>query len=90
MSLIRVLLLIHNYSRYAKMQSHSLPSSMTALTFDIIVPQSTSTRHVAASAFYHCLGALYFVSFFDPDDWTLDWYVGCSARHERFIAPETK
>ncbi|KAF8078636.1 Rec8 like protein-domain-containing protein [Lyophyllum atratum] len=44
-----------NFLEYAKMQSYSLPPSTASLTFDIVVPQSTSTRHVAASAFYHCL-----------------------------------
>jgi hypothetical protein len=38
------------------MQARSLPSENANLTFDVVVPQSTSTRHVAASAFYHCLG----------------------------------
>ena len=28
------------------------------LKFDLVVPQATSTRHVAAAAFYHCLGTL--------------------------------
>ncbi|GLB36139.1 putative N terminus of Rad21 / Rec8 like protein [Lyophyllum shimeji] len=45
----------YNFLEYVKMQSHSLPSSTADLTFDIVVPQLTSTRHVAASAFYHCL-----------------------------------
>ncbi|RDB28700.1 hypothetical protein Hypma_015537 [Hypsizygus marmoreus] len=49
-----------NFLEYAKMQLHSLPSSTVNLTFDIVVPHSTSTRHVAASAFYHCLGAFMF------------------------------
>lgn len=40
------------------MQLHSLPSATAHLTFDTVVPQLASTRHVAASAFYHCLGAL--------------------------------
>ncbi|KAH0590754.1 hypothetical protein H2248_000879 [Termitomyces sp. 'cryptogamus'] len=44
-----------NFLEYVKMQSYSLPSSATNLTFDIVVPQASSTRHVAASAFYHCL-----------------------------------
>lgn len=44
--------------RYAKMQLHSLPLSAPDLDFDIIAPRETSTRHVAAAAFYHCLGAL--------------------------------
>ncbi|KAG6813802.1 hypothetical protein H0H92_007214 [Tricholoma furcatifolium] len=43
------------YFRYVKMQSYSLPSYTTGLTFDTVVPKATSTQHVAASAFYHCL-----------------------------------
>ena len=31
---------------------------MVSLTFETVVPRLTSTRHVAASAFYHCLGRL--------------------------------
>ena len=42
--------------RYAKMQQQTLPKS-AELAFDTVVPKISSTRHVAASAFYHCLGA---------------------------------
>jgi hypothetical protein len=38
------------------MQLQTLPTTHT-LTFDDVVPKTTSTRHVAAAAFYHCLGA---------------------------------
>lgn len=38
------------------MQWQSLPSSASSFTFDTVVPQATSTRHVAAAALYHCLG----------------------------------
>lgn len=38
------------------MQYQSLPSSAKYLSFDNVVPKTTSTRHVAAAAFYHCLG----------------------------------
>lgn len=41
--------------RYAKMQYRSL-SEGVQLTFDMVVPRETSTRHVASAAFYHCLG----------------------------------
>jgi len=43
--------------RYAKMQYRSLSGSAPFLAFDDIVPQDTSTAHVAAAALYHCLGA---------------------------------
>ncbi|KII94383.1 hypothetical protein PLICRDRAFT_425757 [Plicaturopsis crispa FD-325 SS-3] len=43
-----------NFLEYAKMQSQILPNS-TSLVFDHVVPQATSTRHVAAAGFYHCL-----------------------------------
>lgn len=38
------------------MQHRSLPSVEDRLSFDVVVPKMTSTRHVAAAAFYHCLG----------------------------------
>jgi meiotic recombination protein REC8, fungi type len=41
------------------MQYQSLevnPGSAVQLTFDDIVPKTTSTRHIAAAGFYHCLG----------------------------------
>ena len=38
------------------MQHRSLPSVDDRLSFDVIVPKMTSTPHVAAAAFYHCLG----------------------------------
>ncbi|KAJ7634291.1 hypothetical protein DFH06DRAFT_1003827 [Mycena polygramma] len=37
------------------MQIQSLPNSVADLSFDAVVPTATSTRHVAAAAFYHCL-----------------------------------
>lgn len=37
------------------MQHNAFPSS--TLKFSDVVPTETSTRHVAAAAFYHCLGA---------------------------------
>jgi len=43
-----------NFLEYAKMQLQTLPTTHT-LTFDDVVPKTTSTRHVAAAAFYHCL-----------------------------------
>ncbi|KAF8622477.1 hypothetical protein AX15_006993 [Amanita polypyramis BW_CC] len=45
-----------NFLEYAKMQFKTLPSSAQELSFDTIAPKSGSTRHVAAAAFYHCLG----------------------------------
>ncbi|KAF5312434.1 hypothetical protein D9619_003276 [Psilocybe cf. subviscida] len=43
-----------NFLEYARMQQQTLPKS-AELTFDTVVPKVSSTRHVAASAFYHCL-----------------------------------
>ena len=43
-------------SRYAKMQLRANPSANAELAFDDVVPKATSTRRVAAAAFYHCLG----------------------------------
>ncbi|KAJ7293565.1 hypothetical protein C8J57DRAFT_1269366 [Mycena rebaudengoi] len=44
-----------NFLEYIRMQLQSLPDSTTDLDFDAVVPTNTSTRHVAAAAFYHCL-----------------------------------
>ncbi|KAJ7225526.1 Rec8 like protein-domain-containing protein [Mycena pura] len=44
-----------NFLEYVKMQLQGLPSSVSDLSFDAVVPRTTSTRHVAAAAFYHCL-----------------------------------
>jgi len=44
------------FDRYAKMQFQVLPKGDDRLTFEIVVPKMTSTRHVAAAGFYHCLG----------------------------------
>ncbi|KAJ7783773.1 Rec8 like protein-domain-containing protein [Mycena maculata] len=45
-----------NFLEYVRMQLQGLPSSVADLSFDAVVPKDTSTRHVAAAAFYHCLG----------------------------------
>ncbi|EPQ60648.1 hypothetical protein GLOTRDRAFT_124401 [Gloeophyllum trabeum ATCC 11539] len=45
----------HNFLEYTKMQLQSLPLNADSLTFDDVVPKDTSTPHVAAAAFYHCL-----------------------------------
>ncbi len=42
--------------RYAKVQLSAYPSATSEVQFDDIVPKATSTRRVAAAAFYHCLG----------------------------------
>ncbi|PIL31935.1 hypothetical protein GSI_06639 [Ganoderma sinense ZZ0214-1] len=42
-------------TRYAKMQLRAFPSATSELSFDDVVPKATSTRRVAAAAFYHCL-----------------------------------
>lgn len=44
-------------NRYLKMQLKAFPSATASLAFDNLAPRETSTRHVAAAAFYHCLGA---------------------------------
>jgi len=38
------------------MQLKAFPSATAELSFDDMVPKATSTRRVAAAAFYHCLG----------------------------------
>ncbi|KAL1719459.1 Rec8 like protein-domain-containing protein [Schizophyllum commune] len=43
-----------NFLEYARMQSLTLGGGKS-LTFDTVVPKDTSTRHVAAAGFYHCL-----------------------------------
>ncbi|KAJ7125591.1 Rec8 like protein-domain-containing protein [Mycena crocata] len=45
-----------NFLEYIRMQLQGLPNSVADLSFDNVVPMATSTRHVAAAAFYHCLG----------------------------------
>lgn len=42
--------------RYCEMQLQSLPGRQDTLNFDDIVPPTTSAKHVAAEALYHCLG----------------------------------
>jgi len=44
-----------NFLEYVRMQLQGLPNSVSDLSFDAVVPMATSTRHVAAAAFYHCL-----------------------------------
>ncbi|CDO71589.1 hypothetical protein BN946_scf184911.g59, partial [Trametes cinnabarina] len=44
-----------NFLEYAKMQIRANPSATSELPFDAVVPKATSTRRVAAAAFYHCL-----------------------------------
>lgn len=45
---------------------NALPTGAAPLQFDDVVPKDTSTRHVAAAAFYHCLGKS-FSSVLRPD-----------------------
>ncbi|KAF8807392.1 hypothetical protein BYT27DRAFT_7099303 [Phlegmacium glaucopus] len=45
----------YNFLEYAKMQYKTLPKPTGQLTFETVVPKLSSTRHVAAAAFYHCL-----------------------------------
>ncbi|RPD62913.1 hypothetical protein L227DRAFT_497993 [Lentinus tigrinus ALCF2SS1-6] len=44
-----------NFLEYAKMQLRANPTANEELAFDDVVPKATSTRRVAAAAFYHCL-----------------------------------
>ncbi|KAJ3790980.1 Rec8 like protein-domain-containing protein [Lentinula aff. detonsa] len=44
-----------NFLEYAKMQQQAMPAGSEKILFDGVVPKLTSTRHVAAAAFYHCL-----------------------------------
>ncbi|KAI0076094.1 hypothetical protein K474DRAFT_1708496 [Panus rudis PR-1116 ss-1] len=44
-----------NFLEYAKMQLNAMPAGTIAVGFDDVVPKATSTPHVAAAAFYHCL-----------------------------------
>ncbi|KAI0724582.1 hypothetical protein C8T65DRAFT_704409 [Cerioporus squamosus] len=44
-----------NFLEYAKMQLTANPTVNAELAFDDVVPKATSTRRVAAAAFYHCL-----------------------------------
>ena len=45
----------HSDSRYCKVQTNA-SSGSNSVGFEDIVPVSSSTAHVAAAAFYHCLG----------------------------------
>lgn len=38
------------------MQRKALAGPFADLTFEHIIPKQSSTRHIAASGFYHCLG----------------------------------
>jgi meiotic recombination protein REC8 len=49
-------LLIGPRLRYAKDQLRSLPAA-GSLTFEDVAPATIAAAHVAASVFYHCLGA---------------------------------
>jgi meiotic recombination protein REC8, fungi type len=42
--------------RYLKMQLQAVQRPSDGLAFSNVAPQETSTPHVAAAAFYHCLG----------------------------------
>ncbi|KAI0639429.1 Rec8 like protein-domain-containing protein [Trametes polyzona] len=44
-----------NFLEYTKMQLRAYPSATSEVPFDDLVPKATSTRRVAAAAFYHCL-----------------------------------
>ncbi|THH34077.1 hypothetical protein EUX98_g105 [Antrodiella citrinella] len=44
-----------DFLEYCKMQLNAFPTESNSVGFDDIVPLETSTPHVAAAAFYHCL-----------------------------------
>ncbi|KAJ8083983.1 R8 protein [Marasmius tenuissimus] len=44
-----------NFLEYVKIQQKALPGGSDGIPFETIAPKNTSTRHVAAAAFYHCL-----------------------------------
>lgn len=44
-----------NFLEYTKMQRKALAGPFADLTFEHIIPKQSSTRHIAASGFYHCL-----------------------------------
>lgn len=45
----------YHFLEYAKMQLQTFALPTSTLTFDDVVPKLTSTPHVAAAGFYHCL-----------------------------------
>ncbi|KAI0788425.1 hypothetical protein C8Q75DRAFT_768428 [Abortiporus biennis] len=45
----------NDFLEYVKMQLNAYPRQSSTLTFDEVVPKGTSTSHVAAAGFYHCL-----------------------------------
>ena len=54
------------------MQFQTLPKPNGRLTFETVVPNLSSTRHVAAAAFYHCLGDRAFFIFSVKDKFSID------------------
>lgn len=47
-------------SRYTKIQAKTQTVPSSTISFSIIAPTATSTPHVAAAAFYHCLGVWFY------------------------------
>lgn len=45
----------YNFLEYVKMQLQTIHRPQDGLAFNNVAPRETSTRHVAAAAFYHCL-----------------------------------
>ncbi|KAH9004008.1 Rec8 like protein-domain-containing protein [Lactarius hatsudake] len=45
----------YNFLEYVKMQLQTVQQPWEGIAFNNIAPRETSTRHVAAAAFYHCL-----------------------------------
>ncbi|KAI9460594.1 Rec8 like protein-domain-containing protein [Lactarius psammicola] len=45
----------YNFLEYVKMQLQTVQHPWEGLAFNNVAPRETSTRHVAAAAFYHCL-----------------------------------
>ncbi|KAI9444793.1 Rec8 like protein-domain-containing protein [Lactarius indigo] len=45
----------YNFLEYVKMQLQTVQQPWEGIAFNNVAPRETSTRHVAAAAFYHCL-----------------------------------
>lgn len=69
--------------RYAKMQYQSLSNPSDLLSFEDIVPQTTSNAHVASAALYHCLGVLYIGRKFVGRDFFRNANFSGSSWHQR-------
>ncbi|KAI0031157.1 Rec8 like protein-domain-containing protein [Vararia minispora EC-137] len=43
------------FLEYVRMQARTVSQPADGLSFDVVVPKATSSKHIAAAAFYHCL-----------------------------------